>query len=318
MPSFARELQEVVEGLCAKLNIPYSSADPLSRKHRFPTLSNEAATDEKTLQAFKEAFDKLEAITRRYSGNYVVQPYKEAVEVLKAVTGIDLKQYYRLSLRQGYISNRCPRHWNFARKRLKLQAQLEEHQNADGIEFMDNGAAAYITDPDTATAKILISNSGLDKPEIQRPEIFVEALRRNKRATGYNRIRIGEGIYDTDLLARVIASNSNSLTATLHQRGGKNMPLGVKIGEHMGAIAPTVIIGTDAEKAILEMPTLTDLNVNYFLRRDYKKPKFSLAHWSLNKSTELPKAAVKPTGQLTLFGTVSRRFSLMEYSKRKS
>ena len=249
--------------------------------------------------------DKLQAITRRYSGNYVVQPYKEAVEVLKAVTGIDLKLCYQLSLRQGYISDHCPRHWNFARKRLKLQTQLEEHQNADGIEFMDNGAAAYITDPDTAAAKMLISNSGLDKPEIQRTEIFVEALRRNKRLTGNNRVRIGEGIYDTDLLARVIASNSNSLTATLHQSGGKNMPLGVKIGEHMGAIAPMVITGTDAEKAILETPTLTDLIMNYFLRRDYKKPKYSLTQRGP------PKPVMKPTGQLTLWGVCpSGRFSL--------
>ncbi len=321
LPSFARELQEVVEELSAKLNIPYdtdSSVDPLSRKHRFPTLSNEVATDEKTLQAFKEALDKLQAITRRYSGNYVVKPYKEAVEVLKAVTGIDLKHYYQLSLRQGYISDHCPRHWNFARKRLKLQTQLEEHQNADGIEFMDNGAAAYITDPDTAAAKMLISNSGLDKPEIQRTEIFVEALRRNKRLTGHNRVRIGEGIYDTDLLARVIPSDA--LEASLHQSGGKDMPLGVKIGEHMGAVSPMVIIGTNAEKTYLETPSLTDLVANYFFKRDYKrgKPRFSLSQWGPPKPVKEPRqiGAV----QLNMFGTPcynSKRFSLADWGKNK-
>jgi hypothetical protein len=341
LPSFARELQNVVEGLFADLNIPYeaeNSADPLSlthkRKQNFPALSNEIVTEDKTLLIFKEALEKTQEITQRYCGNYVIQRYMVAVDVLETVSGIRLKPYYKMLLSQGLISNHCPRKWNYSRKRVILQKQLEEGQNAQSVEFRENGWVAYITNPNTVAAKMLMSNAGLDKPAVPERFIFEDALRRNRRFTGHNRVKIGDGIYDTDLLALLIKSLKTA-DFSLHQ-SGKDMPLGIKIGECMVVVSPMVIIGTNAEKTYLETPSLTDLNMNNFCKTDCKKPKFSLSQWGrLGKRIEPPKDCceaqekiaepIKERRQITavqlkLFGIPgdSKRFSLAEWGRRKS
>jgi hypothetical protein len=324
VPSFAREIEAVVEELFAKLNIPYvaENFEPLSlshiRKHRFPALSTEVVTEDKNLMAFKEALERTQQITRRYCSNYVIQPYKVAVEIISAMTGMNLRPYYQILLSQGFINNHCPRKWNYGRRRKKLQIQLEEGQNADGVEFRENGTIAFITNPNTAAAKMLISNSGLDKPPVPESFIHMEALRRNRRFTGRNAVKIRDGIYDSDLLA-LLFRFLRLTDVSLHQNG-KDMPLGIKIGECMVVVSPMVIIGTKAEETRLDVPLLTELNTNYFLKRDYKKARFSLAQWNLKKRIETLKTVAKPTGQLTLFGNpfYSKRFSLVDWSRRKN
>jgi hypothetical protein len=311
LPSFARELQGALEDLYTKLNIPHTAEefeDPL-RKHHFPTLDPQVVTEEKTMQIFRGTFDKLQEITRRHCGNYVVQPYKTAVEVLEAVTGVKLKPQYQLLLSQGLISNNCPRKWNYARKRLKLQVQLEKQQNVEGVEFHENGAIAYITDPTTQAAKMLIHSAGLDKPSIPEKVHFlvVNELRRNRRFTGHDRVKIEGGIYDSELLGLLVKSfntadvlNLDGTKASLHQ-GGENMPLGIKINGSMIVVAPTLISGTNAKKVIEETPTLTDLEDNNTYKMNWKtRPKFDLRQFAAWRSKP-PKREQTPS-QLTLEG----------------
>ena len=297
LPSFAGALKDIVVGLLAKLNLNseanYSSSKYLFH-YNFPALSNEMPCEEKTLLTIKDAIEDMQKITRQYSGNYTIQKYKVAVDILEAISGINLKPYYKRLLSQGLISNHCPRKWNYARKRIELRKQLEEDQKVAGIKFFKNGLVAYITDPNTPAAKLLIISAGLDKPAIPMDTIPVRALKRNKHLTEQNGVKINDSIYDSDLMASVNPLNDEHVS--YYQCGGKNVPLGLKIGELMIVLSPTVITGTSAEKIYQESPSMSDLKINNELGLDYKKARagFSLREYGLAhalKATDMPKTA---------------------------
>lgn len=177
---------------------------------------------------------------------------------------------------------------------VKKGVQFQEDQ---GVLIAPSGIFAIFTNIDLPKAQIMWTVAGFNKDPIAKyPNIPAKALRGREEF-----ICIGETFYSSQYLGELLNFAENEKDEILIFQKEKDMPVGLKVGSFMGAVAPVIFLEEDEkksisleelvkialkEKAIVERALAEIKEENEKAKNTEKKPSsFSLVRYTKSRSS---------------------------------